>query len=248
MRCRAGSGRVSEPGLAVRLRQAGPIPLDVDLACPAGALMALVGPSGGGKTTVLRAIAGLYRPREGRVTCGGETWLDTAARIDRPAHRRRAGLVFQSYALFPHMSALGNVAAAMGHRPRSERAVAARRLLARMGLSGLEDRRPVQLSGGQQQRVAVARALAREPAVLLLDEPFAALDRRTRRGLHAELRALRGLVTVPILLVTHDLEEARDLADLLCVLDAGATIQTGPPGDVLAAPASDRVRHALDLD
>lgn len=253
MRSRAGWPRVSDgvrpcAGLSLRLRQDGPIPLDVDLTCPGDALLALVGPSGSGKTTILRTVAGLYRPREGRVTCGGEVWLDTAAGIDRPAHRRPVGLVFQSYALFPHMTALGNVVAAMGHRPRAERQAAARDLLARMGLAGLEDRRPAQLSGGQQQRVAVARALAREPRVLLLDEPFAALDRRTRRSLHAELQALRAAIRVPILLVTHNLDEACDLADLLCVIDRGETLQTAPPHEVLAAPTGDRIRRALDLD
>lgn len=234
-------------GLHVRLRQAGPIPLAVDLVCGAGELLALVGPSGSGKTTILRIIAGLYTPHEGRVSCGGSVWFDTAEGVALPPHQRRVGLVFQSYALFPHMSALDNVIAALAHRPRAEREPQARMLLQLVHLQGLEDRRPSALSGGQQQRVAVARALAREPAVLLLDEPFSAVDRRTRRRLHDELRELRQAISMPIVLVTHDLDEVAALADRLCVLDAGETLQTGRPADVLSAPANRRVRHALDL-
>jgi len=234
-------------GLVVRLRQSAPIPLAVELACKSGELVALVGPSGSGKSTILRAIAGLYRPHEGYVSCSGAVWLDTMAGCYLPPHRRRVGLVFQSYALFPHMTALGNVTAALTQRPAAERVPRARALLKLVHLHGLEERRPSTLSGGEQQRVAVARALAREPDVLLLDEPFSAVDRRTRRGLHDELRDLRATVSVPIVLVTHDLEEAAKLADRLCVLDRGETLQTGRPADVLAAPASARVRAALDL-
>jgi len=234
-------------GLHARLSQAGPIPLAVELDCGEAELLALVGPSGSGKTTVLRAIAGLYRPRSGLVSCGGEDWLDTRAGLDLPPHRRRVGMVFQSYALFPHMTALGNVAAALHHRPAPERQARAEALLALVHLEGLGGRRPAELSGGQQQRVAVARALAREPAVLLLDEPFSAVDRRTRRKLHEELAELRQAVQLPIVLVTHDIGEAVALADRMCVLDRGETVQTGRPADVLAAPASERVAAALDL-
>ena len=234
-------------GLSLKITQAGPIPLAAELTCAPGEMLAIVGPSGAGKTTLLRAIAGLYRPAVGQISCGGETWLDTPSGIDLPPHRRRVGLVFQSYALFPHMSALANVAAAMGHRPKGEREAQARALLARVHLAGLEHCRPAALSGGQQQRVAVARALAREPAVLLLDEPFSAVDRRTRRQMHADLASLRQTLAIPILLVTHDLDEAGALADRLCVLDRGETLQTGPPAEVKSAPASPRVRDALDL-
>ncbi|WP_342163159.1 ABC transporter ATP-binding protein [Methylobacterium sp. SD21] len=235
-------------GLHVRLRQDGPIPLAVDLACGPSELLALVGPSGGGKTTVLRTIAGLYRPGEGQVTCGGTAWLDTGSGIDLAPHRRRVGMVFQSYALFPHMTALGNVVAAMGHLPEARRAERARALLRLVHLDGLGERRPSALSGGQQQRVAVARALARDPDVLLLDEPFAAVDRRTRRRLQEELGELRATLRIPIVLVTHDLDEAVRLADRLCVLDRGTTLQSGRPGEVLGSPAGSRVREALDLD
>jgi molybdate transport system ATP-binding protein len=207
----------------------------------------LDGPSGAGKTTILRTVAGLYRPRLGHVQCGQEVWLDTETSVDLPPHRRRAGMVFQSYALFPHMTALANVMAALGHRPRGEREARARKLLRLVNIEGLEERKPATLSGGQQQRVAVARALARDPAVLLLDEPFSAVDRHQRRRLQRELQDLRTQLKIPILLVTHDLDEAAALADRLCVIDQGETLQTGRAADLLAAPANDRVRNALDL-
>lgn len=234
-------------GLAISLTMTAPVPIAVDFACAPGELVALIGPSGAGKTTILRAIAGLNRAAAGRIACNGETWLDSAAGIRLPPHRRRVGLVFQSYALFPHLSALGNVIAALGHRPRGERRDRARELLGLVHLDGLEARRPAELSGGQQQRVALARALAREPMALLLDEPFSAVDRRTRRRLRDELAELRASVRAPIILVTHDLDEAAMLADRLVVIDHGELLQQGPAATVLAAPASDRVRAALDL-
>ena len=234
-------------GLHVTVKQSGPIPLSAELACAPGELLALVGPSGSGKSTILRAIAGLYRPASGKIQCNGDVWFDASADLAVPPHRRSVGFVFQSYALFPHMTALDNVRAALAHRPSKERVERARALLRLVHLDGLEARRPAALSGGQQQRVAVARALARDPAVLLLDEPFSAVDRRTRRNLHRELRELRTAVSMPIVLVTHDLDEAADLADILCVLDRGETLQTGPAAEVLSAPASVRVREALDL-
>lgn len=234
-----------QAGLSLRVAQDAPIPLHVELACAPGELLAVVGPSGSGKTTLLRMIAGLYRPVSGRVECGGAVWLDTASGVDMPTHRRRVGLVFQSYALFPHMHALGNVMAALGHLPSDARAARAQALLARVHLDGLEFRYPAELSGGQQQRVAVARALAREPAVLLLDEPFSAVDRPTRRALHDELAALRRSLDIPIVLVTHDLAEVSALASRMAVLDAGRILQEGMADEVLAQPASARVAEIL---
>jgi len=234
-------------GLHVRLKQTAPIPLDTKFACGEGELLALVGISGAGKTTILRTIAGLYRPQLGHVGCGEATWLDTERGLDLPPHRRRVGLVFQSYALFPHMTALGNVLAALGHRPAEEREAVARALLDQVHLHRLASRRPAELSGGQQQRVAIARALAREPLVLLLDEPFSAVDRPTRRRLQTELTELRQAVRMPIILVTHDIAEAAALADRICVVDRGETLQTDRPADLLAAPANARVAFALDL-
>ncbi len=234
-------------GLSAHLVQSGPIPLDARLSVPRGELHALIGPSGSGKTTILRALAGLYRPRDGRIICAGETWFAAQGGIDLPPQRRRVGLVFQHYALFPHLSAENNVAAALGHVPRGERAAKARALLAQMGLADLAARLPATLSGGEQQRVALARALARSPALLLLDEPFAALDARTRRHLRQELAYLGQRVTIPIVLVTHDLEEAAALAGRMTVLAGGRTLQSGAPAAIMARPASLEVAKVVDL-
>lgn len=234
--------------LEVTLQQEGPIPLDVRFQCARGRTLALIGPSGAGKTTILRSIAGLYRPASGRIVCHGATWLDTAAGIAMPAHARRTGLVFQSYALFPHLTALENVMIPLTHLPRETRTSAANALFTRVGLdAALGARRPSSLSGGEQQRVALARALAREPEVLLLDEPFSAIDRRTRKRLQADLRALRGALQAPIVLVTHDVDEAMALADDVLVIEAGMQLQSGTTADVLSAPASTTVREILDL-
>ena len=234
-------------GLSVRLEQAGPIPLDVSLEVAPGEIVGLVGPSGSGKTTTLRAIAGLYRPAHGLVASDGETWFDTARGIAVPARRRRIGMVFQSYALFPHLTALQNVMEALGKSPSAAGRDEARRLLARVHLEGLEGRRPAELSGGQQQRVAVARALARRPQVLLLDEPFSAVDRMTRHRLQRELAELRRGLNMPVLLVTHDLEEAARLADRIAVMHRGRTLQVGPIREVLTRPADATVARLVGI-
>ncbi|NHB75814.1 molybdenum ABC transporter ATP-binding protein [Rhodobacter calidifons] len=218
--------------LTVTLRAEAPIPLDLAFAVAPEELLALVGPSGSGKTTILRTIAGLWRPTTGRVAVDGECWLDTAAGLALPAHRRHVGVVFQTYALFPHMTAAQNVAAAMDRPDHTEAA----RLLDLVNLHGLSDRRPAQLSGGQQQRVALARALARKPAALLLDEPFSAVDRATRERLHAEILALRAHLKMPVVLVTHDMNEAQLLADRMVVIDRGRLLREGTTAAVMADP------------
>ena len=222
--------------LEVTAKASTPIPLDITFRVEPGELLALVGHSGSGKSTMLRTIAGLWTPTEARAAVNGETWLDTEQRINLAPHRRRVGIVFQSYALFPHMTALANVMSAMGHLPRSEREAKARRLLTLVNLEGLEARLPRALSGGQQQRVAVARALAREPAALLLDEPFSAVDRATRNRLYDEIRQLRAHSAMPTILVTHDLEEARLLADRMVVIEHGKVVRTGSTTDVMSDP------------
>ena len=234
-------------GLRVRLAQAAPIPLDVEIDCEPGELLALVGPSGSGKSTVLRAIAGLTRPAAGIVECGGQRWLDTARGIARRARERRVGFVFQHYGLFPHLSAAANVMESLTELPRAERRRRAYDLLARVHLEGYEERLPARLSGGQQQRVAVARALAREPEVLLLDEPFAAVDRATRERLHAELAELRRELSIPVVLVTHDLDEALLLADRMTVLYHGRTLQSGVPFEIVTRPDSVQVAQLVGL-
>jgi molybdate transport system ATP-binding protein len=225
-------------GLALELRQDAPIPLDARFSAAPGEILALVGPSGSGKSTILRSIAGHYRAAQGRIAVDGEVWFDAAQQLWLPPHRRRAGLVFQSYALFPHMTATGNVATALGHLPPTARAQRAAELLELVHLDGLGHRRPAELSGGQQQRVAVARALAREPLVLLLDEPFSAVDKTTRQKLYRELAEMRHRLAMPIVLVTHDLDEATMLADRMVLLQRGRTIQEGRPVEVMTAPAS----------
>ncbi|MGM0784093.1 MAG: ABC transporter ATP-binding protein [Pseudomonadota bacterium] len=232
--------------LAVSVRQPGPIPLAADFHCAAGELLALVGPSGSGKTTLLRAIAGLYRPLNGVIACNGERWLDTGSGIMCRPQQRRVGIVFQDYALFPHLTARDNVRLALGHLEPQTRPARAEQWLARVRLDGLADRYPVELSGGQRQRVALARALAREPQVLLLDEPFSAVDQVTRRRLQRELALLREAIRIPIILVTHDLDEAVMLADRLCVLHGGRTLQAGAPGELLRHPVSPEVARLLD--
>jgi len=224
--------------LSVAFAQAAPIPLAVDLSCRAGELLALVGPSGAGKTTVLRAIAGLYRPAAGRIACDGDTWFDAAAGIMVAPQERAVGLVFQDYALFPHLSALDNVRLAMQHVAEPARTAAALSLLQRVHLKGLEARKPAKLSGGQRQRVALARALARDPKVLLLDEPFSAVDRMTREPLKEEIASLHRSLAIPVMLVTHDLEEAQALADRISVIDRGRTLQTATPEDLRLRPLS----------
>lgn len=227
--------------LSVTLRAEGPIPLDLSFAVGRGELLALVGPSGSGKTTTLRAIAGVWRPAHGRVTVAETPWLDTETGLCRPAHRRRVGVVFQDYALFPHLTAMQNIAAAMGDLPPRERATEAERLLRLVHLDGLGARRPADLSGGQKQRVALARALARRPDVLLLDEPFSAVDRATREQLHAELIALRAELPMPVVLVTHDIGEAQVLADRMLVINRGKTVAQGPTATVMSDPTA--LRH-----
>jgi molybdate transport system ATP-binding protein len=234
-------------GLSVALAQDAPIPLAAGFACAPGEVLALVGPSGSGKSTILKCIAGVYRPGAGTVAVDGETWFDAARGIDLAPHARAAGMVFQSYALFPHMTALGNVAAAMDHAPRAERDERARRLLDLVHLAGLEERRPAELSGGQQQRVAVARALARDPKVLLLDEPFSSVDKATRQRLYVEIAALRRAFSMPVVLVTHDLDEAAMLADRLAVLHRGRTLQAGTPEEVTTKPDSAEVARLVNL-
>jgi molybdate transport system ATP-binding protein len=233
--------------LSVRIQQRSPIPLDLDFTCDPGAVLAIFGPSGSGKSTILRSIAGLYRPEHASVRAGGETWSDTAANTFAPPHRRTVGIVFQEYALFPHLTALGNVMTALGHRPSAERRSRAEELLRLVHLSAHQARRPHQLSGGERQRVAFARALAREPAVLLLDEPFAAVDRTVRRRLQDEIDELRRTLDIPLVLVTHDFDDVVRLATRLLILERGKAIACGALSDLTSRPNMPWLREAVGL-
>jgi len=233
--------------LRVSLRHTDPIPLDVAFTCGPGEVLAIFGPSGSGKTTILRSIAGLFTPHEALVRCGSETWVDTASGITVPPHRRRVGLVFQEYALFPHLTALGNVMTALGHRPRAERRRRAEELLDLVHLSAHTQRRPAALSGGERQRVAVARALARDPAVLLLDEPFAAVDRAVRRRLQDQIDEVRQVLDVPLILVTHDFDDVVRLATHLLILERGVVLEAGPLQSLTNRPDLAWLREAIGL-
>jgi molybdate transport system ATP-binding protein len=212
--------------------------LDIALEVAPGRCLALAGPSGAGKTSVLRIAAGLLRPDAGRVACGDDVWLDTSRGRDLPPERRRVGVVFQDYALFPHLSARDNVAFAVAGAPRAERRRRAHDALERLGVGSVAATRPGDLSGGERQRVALARALAREPRALLLDEPLAALDARNRSRARHELQRTLAATDIPVLLVTHDFAEAAALADEVAVLDRGRVVQRGGPDDIAAVPAS----------
>ncbi|HEX4306952.1 MAG TPA: ATP-binding cassette domain-containing protein [Solirubrobacterales bacterium] len=211
--------------------------LKLDVRAAPGVPLALVGRSGSGKTSMLRAIAGLLSPQEGRVELGGSVWLDTERRVDLAPERRGCGFLFQDYALFPRMSAWRNVAYGIGGA-RRERRGAALAMLERFGVAALADARPTTMSGGERQRVALARALAARPPVLLLDEPLSALDSTTRREAIGELRAVFAESATPVVLVTHSFEEAAVLAGELVVIDAGREIQRGGAAAISAAPAS----------
>jgi molybdate transport system ATP-binding protein len=233
--------------LAVALRQDGPIPLDVEFSCDPGHVLAIFGPSGSGKTTILRAIAGLARPAHARVQSGADVWANTDAGVWWPPHRRAAGFVFQEYALFPHLTALGNVMTALGHLPRGARAARGAELLDAVHLGGHASKRPRELSGGERQRVALARALAREPAVLLLDEPFAAVDRAVRRRLQSEIESLRRTLHVPLILVTHDFEDVVRLATDVLMLDRGRAVAAGPLSALMSRPDLSWLHESVGL-
>ncbi len=234
--------------LSVQFEQTSPMPLRGKFTCDAGQLLALVGPSGSGKSSILRLLAGLMTPANGHIQVGEVSWLNTAMGVNLKPQQRKVGLVFQNYALMPHLSAVGNVALALQHVPKTERTLEALNWLKRVRLTRDEAfRLPAKLSGGQQQRVALARALAREPDLLLLDEPFSAVDQMNREGLYRLLAELRTDLNIPIVLVTHDLNEACRLCDKLVVLDQGEVLQEGVPFDIHRRPRNSRVADLVGI-
>jgi putative spermidine/putrescine transport system ATP-binding protein len=221
---------------------------NVSLQIQSGEIITLLGPSGCGKTTLLRIVAGLITPDSGEVRIGGRST------IGLPAHRSEAGMVFQSYALFPHMTVAKNIAFGLEvrRRPRQEIKEMVERTLGIVGLSHVGHRRPGQLSGGQQQRIALARVLAIQPKVLLLDEPFGALDKKLREEMEVEVTRIVRELNITTIFVTHDQEEALVMSDRIAVMDHGNIVQLGPGIEIYRQPATEFVAnfvgHANLLD
>jgi molybdate transport system ATP-binding protein len=229
--------------------------LDVDLEFPPG-ISILFGASGSGKSTTLQAIAGLQRPDHGYIALGDEAWFDAKKKLNRPVHKRHVAYVFQTLALFPHMTAVRNVAYGLERGlDRATRRARAVQSLERLGVGHLADRKPVTFSGGEAQRVALARALAMKPRVILLDEPFSALDRDLRVQLAGLVRNLVDELGVPLIQVTHNHGEARALGDRIFRLDQGKVVQHGTAAevfgdarDILNARTGGRTRDELIAD
>ncbi len=240
---------MSSLSIDARVRR-GAFALEVAVEVAPGEVLGVIGPNGAGKTTLLRAVAGLTALEGGRIALGATVWDDPGAGLFVDPTRRQCPVVFQDYRLFPHLSARDNVA--YPHRAQGLSRQAARvragETLARLGLAELADRLPRQLSGGQAQRVAMARALTTEPQAILLDEPLAALDARTRQQTRLELKSALAGFAGATLLITHDPLEAMTLADRLLVLEAGRVTQLGLPGEVAARPVSDYVARLVGIN
>jgi molybdate transport system ATP-binding protein len=217
--------------------------LDLAIRIPAQGITAVLGPSGGGKTTLLRLLAGLERPNQGHIRCGRHRWLDTTAGIDVPTRQRRVGFMFQHYALFPHLSVARNIAFGLPRGGNGRALVGS--WLERIGLSRLADQRPSALSGGERQRVALARALAPQPTALLLDEPFSAVDASLRQTLRLLLHELVAETQVPTLLVSHDIDDVRQIADRAAVIIDGKLRRFGTTAEVFADPGDAEVARVL---
>ena len=219
----------------------------IDLDVSRGELFTLLGPSGCGKTTTLRLIGGLEHPDEGEIVLEGRPIVSIGERVFVPSHRRNMGMVFQSYAVWPHLNVFENIAYPLRARgiPRSEIRERVARVMHLLGLDGLGSRPGPLLSGGQQQRVALARALVYEPGVLLLDEPFSNLDAKLREQMRVELKVIQRELGITVVLVTHDQTEALSLSDRLAVLDNGKVEQAGTPAEVYQHPVSEFVRDFI---
>jgi molybdate transport system ATP-binding protein len=220
--------------------------LDISFSCATENMMVLIGPSGGGKTTIIRMLAGLETPDEGQVFFGDEVWFDSARRINIAPQKRHLGYVFQDYTLFPHLNLLDNATFAAVSKKEVEG------LFDLFKISHLSKRKPHMVSGGERQRCAICQALARHPCLLLLDEPFSALDVVTRRGLREELKSLKGTLSCPVIYVTHDINEALFLADEILPVVEGKNDDdwmqrtiTREPGEGVKAKGAREPRLAL---
>jgi len=213
-----------------------------------GEALVLFGPSGAGKTMTLRSITGLVTPTDGHIEVGGQVVFDHATRTSVPPHRRKVGYVPQDWRLFPHLDVAGNISYGLHALSKSARRERVDELLELVRLSGLGKRRIWELSGGQQQRVSLARALAPSPDALLLDEPFSALDLDTRREVRNVVRSILRQTQLPVILVTHDREEALALGDRLQVIDHGRQIAEGQPLELLGAPPRERVARVMGVE
>ena len=216
--------------------------LDVSFSCRESRLLVLVGPSGAGKTTIIRMLAGLARPDEGRITYNGETWVDTDKNIFLPPQKRQVGYVFQEYTLFPHLTVAGNVAFAADDKGDVPS------LLKRFNIWHLKDRKPDKISGGERQRCAICQAMARRPRLLLLDEPFSALDAVTRQNLREEVRKLKRELSIPVIHVTHDIAEALYLGDDVLPMVSGRIVRKWMVQFMLKGRPSEDERLTENMD
>jgi molybdate transport system ATP-binding protein len=231
----------------VRMRRHGGFSLDVDLAAPTGFTI-LFGPSGAGKTTLLDCIAGLAVPDEGSIRVGARVFFDAASRINLPVAKRNVGYVFQDLALFPHLSVEGNVAYGLEQIASAERTTRVSAILDAFRIASLRKRRPGEISGGERQRVALARSLVTDPCILLLDEPLAALDARTKSHIVEDLRRWNDAHRIPILYVTHSREEVFALGERVVVLESGRLLAQGTPHEVMSAPRQETVAQLAGFE
>jgi molybdate transport system ATP-binding protein len=222
--------------------------VELKMKAPGFSVTVLFGPSGAGKTTVLRCLAGLERPETGEIRLGGEVWFDAREGVNLRPQERGIGYLFQEYALFPHLTVGANIGYGLSGVSPDERRRIVGESLDRYGLTGLQDRYPREISGGQQQRVALARVLARRPRLLLLDEPLSALDEVLRQELRWELQRVLEDSGIPVLLVTHDRIEAIALADEVVVMEGGGVLQTGPVQEVFTRPSDLSVARIVGVE
>ncbi|MEC9310011.1 MAG: ABC transporter ATP-binding protein [Chloroflexota bacterium] len=222
--------------------------LDVSWNISPGQALVLFGPSGAGKTTILRAIAGLIRPNSGFIKIGNTVVFDNINHIWVPPHKRHVGYMTQQYHLFPHLTVSRNIGYGLSNLPKDEIKNTVSDLIATFQLSGLENRYPSEISGGQQQRVAFARALASHPEVLLLDEPFASLDSKIRRTVRSEIRSILSETQIPMILVTHEIEEALAIGDIVQIVESGKTLTIGEPLAILGQPGQERVANIIGVE